>query len=300
MGSIAILGPGAVGGFLAGALWRSGAAPLLVGREATVAQIARSGLEIHSVALGDFNARPAVAPTLDERVDVLIVATKFSGLAQALDRIEADPLTIVPLLNGLDHQQLLRERFPRGVVAGAIRIEADRSAPGVIAQTSPTVRIDLCGADPAQRPRLAWLTEVLEAAGLSVLARDSEADVLWGKLVRLNALALTTSALDRPLGQIRSTPSLRALLEGCVGETAMVAAADGANVTATAIMRELDDAHAGLGSSMRRDIAAGIVPELDAIAGAVLRAAARHRLSCPTVADLAGRVARRAGIAPPA
>jgi 2-dehydropantoate 2-reductase len=44
---------------------------------------------------------------------------------------------------------------------------------------------------------------------------------------------------------------------------------------------------------MQRDIAAGREPELDAIAGAVLRAGRRHGLRCPTVEWLAGRVAGR-------
>ena len=64
-------------------------------------------------------------------------------------------------------------------------------------------------------------------------------------------------------------------------------------------LAELDDAHPELGSSMQRDIAAGREPELDAIAGAVLRAAERHHLPAPTIARLAVAVAQRAGIPPP-
>jgi 2-dehydropantoate 2-reductase len=56
---------------------------------------------------------------------------------------------------------------------------------------------------------------------------------------------------------------------------------------------ELDAAHAELGSSMQRDIAAGRATELDAIAGAVLRAGRRHGLRCPTVQWLGERVALR-------
>ena len=48
-----------------------------------------------------------------------------------------------------------------------------------------------------------------------------------------------------------------------------------------------------LASLMQRDIAAGREPELDAIAGSVLRAAARHELACPTIARLAGQIAQR-------
>jgi 2-dehydropantoate 2-reductase len=129
---------------------------------------------------------------------------------------------------------------------------------------------------------------------------DSEAGVLWGKLVRLNALACTTSAADLPLGEIRADPEWRAALEGCIREAAAVAAAEGADVPVDNVVGELEDAHAELRSSMQRDIAAGREPELDQIPGAVLRAAARHGLACPTIAALTLRIAERAGIDPPA
>jgi len=72
-----------------------------------------------------------------------------------------------------------------------------------------------------------------------------------------------------------------------------VAAADGASIDRGATLAELEQAHPELTSSMHRDIAEGRAPELDAIAGAVLRAARRHGLTCPTVSELADQVARR-------
>ena len=47
---------------------------------------------------------------------------------------------------------------------------------------------------------------------------------------------------------------------------------------------------------MQRDIAAGVEPELDAIAGSVLRAAARHGIECPTIERLTELVAAQAGV----
>jgi 2-dehydropantoate 2-reductase len=78
-----------------------------------------------------------------------------------------------------------------------------------------------------------------------------------------------------------------------------VAGAEGAHVDPAIILAELEEAHPELGSSMQRDIAAGREPELDAIAGAVLRAGARHAVACPTIARLSEQIARRAGVAPP-
>jgi 2-dehydropantoate 2-reductase len=179
------------------------------------------------------------------------------------------------------------------VAAAVIRIESDRPAAGVIVQTSPGVRVDMAGARPELGAALGDAAELLHAAGLEARVQDSEARVMWSKLSRLCALALTTSASDRPLGIVRDDPRWRSALEGAVNETVAVANAEGAGLTASDTMAELDGAHAELGSSMQRDIAAGRATELDAIAGAVLRAGRRHGLRCPTVQWLAERVAVR-------
>ncbi len=296
MGRIAVLGPGGVGGLLAAALARAGDEAVLVAREETAELITRDGVHVESVRLGAFSARPAAVARLDEEVDALIVAVKATALAAALERVCAAPPLVVPLLNGIDHVAELRARFGAGAVAGTIRVEAHRPRPGVVVHTSPFLRVELASDAPAPRPALAALGKRLTAAGIPAEVRAPEAQVLWSKLVRLNALALTTSAADRPLGWIREDPEWRGALTRCVEEASAVAGAEGAEIRPDAVMVELADAHAGLGSSMQRDLAAGREPELDAIAGAVLRAAARGRLSTPTVARLAARVAARAGL----
>jgi 2-dehydropantoate 2-reductase len=298
MTGFAVLGPGGVGGFLAAALTLAGEQVTVVAREATAAAISRGGIEVHSRLLGEVVARPsATVATLTDPVDVLFIATKATALPHALDRIVARPQLVVPLLNGLDHVELLRARFGRErVPAAVIRIESDRREPGRIVQTSPTARIDLAAADPDLSVRLPKLAGVLTAAGLEVRIGRSEPDVMWSKLIRLNALASTTSVADRPLGFIRSDPGWRGRLIACVEEGAAVAAAEGAGITARDTLAELEAAHASLGSSMQRDLAAGRTPELDAIQGSVLRAAARQGLDCPAIRSLAAAIAARAGL----
>jgi 2-dehydropantoate 2-reductase len=300
MTSLAVLGPGGVGGFIAAALAHAGADVRVVAREPTAELIERDGLSVESVRLGRFSARPGALPVLDRGVDVLIVATKANGLTAGLERIHATPSLVVPLLNGADHMAPLRDRFGADrVAAGTIRIESDRPVPGRIVQTSPFLRIDIAADDEQLHPALAHLQKTLQAAGIPVEIGSSEAQILWSKLVRLNALACTTSACDCQIGFIRSDPEWRVALKGCIDEAAAVANADGASIDPVARLAELDEAHPGLGSSMQRDIAAGREPELDAIAGAVLRAGRRHGLGCPTVSRLSEIIARRANIAPP-
>jgi 2-dehydropantoate 2-reductase len=297
--TIAILGPGGVGGFLAAALTRAGTPVTVVARESTAELIASEGLRVSSVLLGDFDAYPNAATTLDRPVDALIVATKAGGLAAGLERIVADPALVVPQLNGLDHMGTLRARFGERVVAATIRIESDRPEPGRIVQTSPFLRVDIASPDRDRRAVVDALAGALTAAGVPTQVHDSEAQILWSKLVRLNAIACTTSAHDLPMGEIRTDPALRAELEAVVRETVAVAVAESAQSEVARVVGELDATHPTLGSSMQRDITAGRPPELDAIPGAVLRAADRHGLPCPTIERLVGQIAARAGVGLP-
>jgi 2-dehydropantoate 2-reductase len=298
--TIAILGPGGVGGFLAAALSRAGEDVTVVAREPTADTINQTGVSVQSVRIGDFVAQPAAMARLGGKVGTLVVATKATGLHAALERITAEPELVVPLLNGLDHMEVLRERFGEDrVAAGTIRIEADRPAPAVIVQTSPFLRVDLAAAHASLHPRLEAFAATLERAEVPTKVEASEKQILWSKLVRLNALACTTSAIDRQIGFIRSDPEWRAALVACIEEGAAVANADGAEIDPGARLSELDEAHPELGSSMQRDIAAGREPELDAIPGAVLRAGRRLGVDCPTIARLAREIALRAGIPAP-
>jgi 2-dehydropantoate 2-reductase len=299
--NVAVLGPGGVGGLLAGVLDRAGTEVVVVAREPTAAAIAARGLRVSSVTFGEFTAHPRAVDRLQDPVDVLIVATKASGMAPALGRIATEPKLVLPLLNGLDHIPVLRRRFAADtVLAGTIRVEADRPQAGVIVHTSPFLLVNMASAHPAAREGMQALAQRLSDVGVPARVLDSEADVMWSKLVRLNALACTTSAYDTLLGEIRSTPRLRADLEGAIEEACAVGRAEGAHdVDPAKAIAELNAAHATLGSSMQRDIAAGRTPELDAIAGSVLRAAARHGIPCPTIERLAVVIAARAGIPAP-
>jgi 2-dehydropantoate 2-reductase len=292
---VAVLGPGGVGGLIAGALARSGNDVVIVARESTAALIAQRGVDVRSVLLGDFVAHPSVVADLREPVDALIVATKAAGLSTALERIHVQPPLVLPLLNGLDHLELLRRRFPAdSVLAGSIRVEADRPEPGVVVHTSPFLLVSMASRYDGAQPGMQALADTLTAADVPARVSDSEAEVMWSKLVRLNALACTTSAHDVLLGQIRSTPELRAELVGAIEEASAVARAEGAaDADAARAIAELDAAHDTLGSSMQRDIAAGRQPELDAIPGAVLRAGARHGISCKTIEQLVSLIEAR-------
>ena len=281
---IAVLGPGGVGGLIAGLLERAGTSVIVVAREATAETISGRGLRVNSVSFGEFVVHPPALARLEEQVDVLIVATKASGLVSGLDRVVAQPKLVLALLNGLDHIPVLRERFGADtVLAGTIRVEADRPEPGVVVHTSQFLLVEMASHDPAARGEMEALAQLLKDAGISARVGESEAQVMWSKLVRLNALACTTSACDKLLGEIRSTPELRAALVGAIEEGCAVGQAEGATRCRPGRARSASWSRRTPRSAARCSATSppGARPSSMRSRASVLRAAARHELVVP-------------------
>src|SRR4051794_23876455 len=197
VGRFAVLGPGGVGGLLAALLSRSGSAVTCVAEASTTQAIAMSGIRVESAKFGDFVAPVAAAERLSEPVDVCLVTVKATQLTDALDRLPSDVVgsaLIVPLLNGVEHIELLRQHYPDAtVVAATIRVESSRTAPGVIRHDSPFVGVELA-ANGRSGPAFGRLADQLDRAGVAVDVSDDAATVMWSKLTFLTTLALLTTA----------------------------------------------------------------------------------------------------------
>jgi 2-dehydropantoate 2-reductase len=100
--------------------------------------------------------------------------------------------------------------------------------------------------------------------------------MLWSKLCFLAPFALATTASGGPLGVVRSDPGWWTRLEGCVKEACAVGVAEGAKVVPEPVLVALEGLPDGFRSSMQKDVAAGRPPELDAIAGPILRGGTEH------------------------
>lgn len=288
--SIAILGPGAVGGFLAGLFWRSHYHVMCIGREETAFLIAHHGIRVESKALGDFVAWPEVCVRLDHPPDLLFITTKAPMLKEAIERVDSRLLShaiVIPLLNGLEHLPLLRTRFGRNVVAGSISsIEVTRKAQGHVVHLSSSACIELASDGDVDERRLSEVANILFSIGIPAAVLQKEAEVIWSKLVRLNAISCATAAANESLGYVRSSERWRIQLEDCVHEGAAIARAEGVAIDPDGVMNFIDSLHPDLRTSLHRDLADGKESELDAIAGAVVRAAERHGLECPTIERL--------------
>lgn len=275
----AVLGGGGIGGLLAGALARSGGEVVLLLRPSTLSRF-EGRLRVESVVLGDFEVEVDAASVLDRPVDALWVTTKATQLTAAWSLASPERVgesLVIPLLNGVDHLALLRTRYAN-VVAAAIRVESERVSSSLIRQSSPFLRVDMAGAEPMQ--------EALRAAGIECHNSDEEQSLLWGKLVVLAPIALATTAVAAPFGAVRTDDRF----VGCREEAIAVARAEGAKVNVAATRAFHEQAPADMRSSMQKDVAAGLEPELDAIAGPIIRAGARHGIPTPNTASLAAEI----------
>jgi 2-dehydropantoate 2-reductase len=116
--------------------------------------------------------------------------------------------------------------------------------------------------------------------------------MLWGKICFLAPFALATTASGGTLGAVRSDASWHSRLEACVTEACAIGIAEGAKVPPEPILAALEGAPDALRSSMQKDVAAGRVPELDAIAGPILRGGSKHGIDVSATQALAEHVVR--------
>ena len=287
----AILGAGGVGGLIGACLAKGGASGTLVVRPQSLDQYPEQ-LHLES-AFGNFSV-PVLRSAEVPAVDILWITVKATQLDAALAALTKPESVraIVPLLNGIDHLALLRAEYgAEKVIAATIAVETERVAPGHIVHRSPFARLNVSSAG---RSLLGETLDGLQKMGFECRFMDDEVTLMWSKIVFLAPFALSTTAANKTVGEILSDPDWRAMGEACVREACAVAAAEGAKVDAESILAWVRTAPANMRSSMQKDVERGNPPELDAIAGPILRAAARHGIKVPTTKKLVAAVERRA------
>lgn len=290
----AILGAGGVGGLIGASLARIGDPVTLVVRRESVAQYPGE-LRLES-PFGKVTVSVDRASTVPA-CDVLWITVKATQLEAALAAL-TNPESVgavVPLLNGIDHLALLRTKYgsnhgEQRVIPATIAVESERVAPGHIIHRSSFARLNVASSG---RALLSAPVEQLQKLGFECRFIDDEPTLMWGKLVFLAPYALTSTAADLASTGIKSDPSWRSQLEACVREACAVAAAEGAKVDPEAILAWMMSMPGNMRSSMQKDVEHHKTPELDAIAGPILRAANRHGMAIPATQALVAAVERR-------
>jgi 2-dehydropantoate 2-reductase len=285
----AILGAGGVGGLIAVALATSGESVTLVLRPEGLKDYPAE-LSLES-PLGSFSVPVERVASVAAPFDVLWITVKATQLESALRSVTVDPSQIgavVPLLNGIDHVALLRARFGHDrVVPASIGVEAERVAPGKIVHRGMAIRLSFSSIGES---RLAVTLEEFKKFGFACQFVADEMKILWTKLSILAPFALTTTAAGLTIGEVNRDPVWRERLEAVTREVAAVGTASGTPLDASTIIPFFDKTPQTGRSSMQKDVAAGKPPELDAIAGAILRRAEEHGIDVPVTRELAAMI----------
>ncbi|HEV8595614.1 MAG TPA: ketopantoate reductase family protein [Thermoplasmata archaeon] len=271
---ILVFGAGAIGSLLAGLLSRENEVTM-VARKPHVDAVNRQGLRISGLTtLLAWPTAAADAPSTE--FDVVFVATKAYDTTAAVEALRAfwRHSVFVTLQNGLGNAETLAAKTDR-VIAGTTTHGVTFVAPGEIvhAGAGDTMIGPWKGVKSKDADLIA---RMLTASGIATSVTDDVRQELWGKALVNAAINPLTAVLRRSNGELVRNDDLRALAERIVREGTVAAAHAGVVLDADAtVRRALDVAHrtAENRSSMLQDIEHGHRTEVEAITGAILRAA---------------------------
>jgi 2-dehydropantoate 2-reductase len=299
--TVAIVGAGAIGGFLGAHLARSGEEVILIARGPHLAAMRSRGVTVRH---GDeeFTAHPECTDDMkaisrSEVVFLTLKAHSIPQVAEAIGSALADGACIVGAQNGIPwwyfENRHLESVDPGGVIARNIPYKqvvgciaypaAEVVEPGVIEHLEGN-RFSLGEPDGSKSERLLSISSMLVKAGLKAPVQTRLRNEIWLKILG-NATLNPVSALTRAtLVDMLTNPATRELIRTLMEEVAAVARAVGAEVPLS-IEKRMDGA-AATGehkTSMLQDVEAGRPLEVDALLGAVVELADGAGIPVPSL-----------------
>jgi 2-dehydropantoate 2-reductase len=318
----AVYGAGAIGGYLAAVLSRSGVDVTLIARGANLEAIRGGGLVV--VEGGDrYVAHPRGVddPAAAGVQDVVIVALKapaFPGVVEAIQPLLGPDTAVVTAMNGIPYWYFHRhggaleghhlesvdpggrlwdEIGPHRAIGCVVHPATEVIAPGVIEHVSGT-RFSLGEPGGEKSERVGAISSMLEAAGLAAPIRGHIRNEIWVKLwgnLSFNPIsALTTGTLE----EIAGDPGTRQVVTTMMNEAREVAERLGIRFGMD-VDRRIEGA-AGVGAhktSMLQDLERGKTVELDALVGSVMELGALVGVPTPTIDMVFALVRQRALLA---
>ena len=292
------MGSGAVGGYFGARLAKAGHEVTFIARGAHLEAMRARGLEIRSPKLGDFTVKAAAESDTAQvgPCDVVLVAVKAYDNATAYPAIApmVGPATVVlTLQNGVDNvDELAAAVGDRHVLGGTTYVATALEAPGLIVQTGVHRSVifgEVFGDRARVSPRVQALADVLAPADIQVTTVADARVPLWDKFVYLVPFAGFTGAARLAIGYLWPHPHVRDLFYAAAREVAAIATAEGVTISANRFdtLRDyMDHLPPATRSSLLIDLDQGKRIEVEALQGAAVRRAAKHRLPIPIISAL--------------
>ncbi len=218
--------------------------------------------------------------------DLIIIATKYSGLHEAVKNIEnfvGENTIIISLLNGISSEEIIAEKYgwEKVLCSNFLGHSSVRTGNEVKAGT---LNLVVFGSTEPNDERVARLKNFFVKVGIDYKIAEDIKRAMWLKFA-LNVSCNQLSAITcQNFGQMLSNPKMLSLIENIIKEVAAVAKATGVNNTETI----LDECLADLKlmspdgkTSMLQDIEAGRKTEVEMFAGTMVCLGKQHTIPTP-------------------
>jgi 2-dehydropantoate 2-reductase len=286
---ILVIGAGAVGGYFGGRLAKAGKDVTFLVRNRQAEVIHKHGLHIVSPH-GNATLQPKLilADEIAVPYDLIILCVKAYSLAVAMNDFAAavgPNTTILPLLNGMRHLELLAGRFgEESVIGGVCFIAAEVDTEGRIVQLTDIHRLVYGERNGGNSPRMSALNEAMQGAAFEGRTSENILQDMWEKWVLLASLGASTCLLRGNIGEIEAIPGgadlARAILSECSAISAACGYVPGPNFVART-EKTLSTPRSTLTSSMYRDMSKGAPVEVDQILGDLLERGRKFAVTTP-------------------
>lgn len=277
MTTIALIGPGAIGGTVAA--W------LAQDKDLDLTICTRTPFEDLQVETpeGLITAKPTIltTPAQAKPVDWVLIATKTydaDATKPWLDKLLGENTRVAVIQNGVEHKALFEHLVPADrIVPVIINLPAARSAPGRITQQRHGIISVPAGRNGEDFASFFAKTEI-EAA-----AHEDFVTQAWLKLTG-NSIAIVPSLTLRATGPVWSA-DLEAIVRGIVEECAAVGRAEGATIPQEFVENAINNSRTmpegASGGSIHADRLAGNPLEVDARNGVIVRLGEKHGVPTP-------------------
>ncbi|MGI4816124.1 MAG: 2-dehydropantoate 2-reductase [Janthinobacterium lividum] len=281
---ILIVGAGALGGYFGARLLDAGRDVTFLLRARRAAQLAQTGLIVKSPQ-GDLHL-PTPPSVLAEQItapyELVIVGSKAYDLAATMESFApavGPGTTILPLLNGMRHLEMLDACFgAERVLGGLCVISAALDAQGAVRHFNDQHSLVFGERDGARSARVEAIEAAFAPAHFAARLSQQIVQDMWEKWLFIASAASYTCLMRAPIGDIVEAGGTELAL-ALVAEAAAIAAGQGivASETALATARgALTLPGSTISASMLKDIERGAPTEADHIVGDLLARRVGH------------------------
>lgn len=299
---ISIYGTGGIGGYLAGKLGPlldrpdSGLSSLsLIARGPHLSAIRERGLrfidaegeslQVHPTAVSD---DPADLPS----ADVVFLCVKGYDLDSSVDAIAPcidEETLVIPLLNGADIYERVRDRLDTGIVLpGAIYISSAITEAGTVQHKGGKGMIILGKGHGRDAVKPEPLLRVFDGADIPYQWHEDPFPAIWSKFLFISPFSLAGAATGKSLGELLDDPKTSTDIRSMVEEVAAVARAKGISLPEDAVESTMNTGRAfppETKTSFQRDVEARKErDEREVFGAAVLKLATELGVKTPVLA----------------